>query len=242
MAAKDELGDLAWAFNTMSDRLNLSHEQMQKALSEVEDARSNLEKRVEERTARLAEVNDKLITEIEERKRAEGALAKAATTDYLTQLHNRRSMMAILTHEMKRVERSGRESCLIMVDLDNFKKINDSFGHEAGDAVLVHIGKLMSGLVRKQDIIARWGGEELLIMLPETDRDGAVSVAEKLRGEVADRIIKISDHEIRVTISSGVSRMARGMTIDECIRQADKALYHAKSGGRNKTVVLDEGE
>lgn len=239
---KDELGDLARAFNTMSDRLNQSHKGTQKVLRALEDARSNLEKRVSERTARIAEVNDKLLDEIEERKRVEAALAKAATTDYLTRLHNRRSMMALLGQEMKRIDRSGRESSLIMIDLDKFKKINDRFGHEAGDAVLIHMGKLLRSLLRNQDIISRWGGEELLIMLPETTREGAVAVAEKLRSEIAGKKIMVSGHSIQVTVSLGVSRMSKGISIDECIRQADKALYQAKSEGRNKTAVLDECE
>ena len=237
--SKDELGDLAQAFSTMSDQLNKSHERTQKALHDFEDSQSNLEHRVVERTARLSELNDQLLAEIEERKRAEAALEKAATTDYLTQLHNRRSMISILNHEMGRIERSGKESSLIMLDLDEFKKVNDSFGHEAGDAVLIHMGKLLKNLVRKQDVIARWGGEELLIILPETDQEGAAAVAEKLRKAVADEPLAFFDHRIRVTVSMGVSHMGKGMSIDECIRRADKALYRAKSEGRNKTVVMD---
>jgi len=237
--SKDELGDLARAFNTMSDRLSQSHEGMQSALHDLEDSRSNLEHRVRERTARLAELNDQLLAEIEERKRAEAALEKAATTDYLTRLHNRRSMISILNHEMGRMERSGKESSLIMLDIDEFKKVNDNFGHEAGDAVLRHLGKLLKSLVRKQDVIARWGGEELLIMLPETEQEGAAAVAEKLRSTVADQPLEFYGQPIRVTISLGVSRMGKKMSMDECIRKADQALYRAKSEGRNKTVVMD---
>lgn len=170
--SRDELGDLARAFNTMSGRLSRSHERTQKALQDLEDARSNLEQRVSDRTSRLAEVNDQLVAEIEERKRAEAALEKAATTDYLTRLHNRRSMISILNHEMKRIDRSGKDSAIIMIDLDEFKKINDSYGHAAGDMVLIHMGKLLKSLMREQDVISRWGGEELLIMLPETGSNG----------------------------------------------------------------------
>jgi diguanylate cyclase (GGDEF)-like protein len=184
-------------------------------------------------------LNDQLVAEIEERKRAEAALEKAATTDYLTRLHNRRSMILILNREMKRIDRSGKDSSVIMIDLDEFKKINDRFGHAVGDMVLIHMGKLLKSLLREQDAISRWGGEELLILLPETDRSGGEAVAEKLRKAVAGAKVNLSGQRIQVTISLGVSLLTQGISIDECIRQADEALYQAKSDGRNKTVVAD---
>jgi len=239
---RDEIGDFAKAFNTMSDWLNQSHSSTQKAMSDLKEARNNLEKRVKERTARLEEVNEKLRLEIEERKRAEEALEKAATTDYLTSLLNRRAMIDFLELEMKRIQRSGVESSIVMIDLDHFKDINDNFGHETGDKVLIHVARTLDALLRDQDVVSRWGGEEFLLMLPDTALQGAVSVAEKIRIGFADHPLSIDDKKIKITVSIGVCPMSRGISIDECFRRADMALYRAKSEGRNRTIAADEGD
>lgn len=237
----DEIGDLAKAFNVMSKCLIESNECTQHAMTDLKEARDTLENRVEERTARLAEVNEQLRLEIEEKKRAEAALEKAATTDYLTGLLNRRAMIALLDHEVKRVQRSGTDSSIILIDLDHFKDVNDNFGHETGDKVLVHVARTLGHMLRDQDIVARWGGEEILILLPDTSLEGAVAVAEKIRSRFADNPFRIDDQHIRITVSIGVCPMTKGISIDECFRRADTALYQAKSEGRNRTVAADDG-
>jgi len=237
---RDEIGDLAKAFNGMSIRLDESHSRNQQAMADLKEARDSLESRVKDRTARIVEVNERLVKEIEERKRAESALEKAATTDYLTGLLNRRAMTGFLDHEVQRIRRSGVESSIILIDIDNFKYINDNYGHETGDRVLVAAAHNLKAALRSQDVIDRWGGEELLILLPETALAGAVGVAEKIRTGFADRPLDIGDQPINITVSIGVCVMTAGMSIDECFRRADKALYRAKSEGRNRTVAADE--
>jgi diguanylate cyclase (GGDEF)-like protein len=234
---RDEIGELARAFNRMSSRLNESHQSNQQGMADLKDARISLERRVRERTAEIAEVNAQLLNEIEERKRVEEALAKAATTDYLTDLLNRRAMTIFLDHEVKRIQRSGTGSSVLLIDVDHFKDINDNFGHETGDKVLMDIARQLKALLRDQDVIARWGGEELLILLPETALTGAMQVAEKIRAGFADAPLTVGDQRIRVTVSIGVCPLTPEMTIDDCIRRADVALYQAKAGGRNRVVA-----
>jgi diguanylate cyclase (GGDEF)-like protein len=236
---RDELSDLAQAFNTMSGRLKKSHENTQQAMADLKDARDTLETRVVERTARLAELNEKLRQEIEERKRAEIALETAATTDYLTGALNRRAMITLLEEEFKRVIRSNACSSIILIDLDHFKSVNDRFGHETGDKLLVFVTQTLRGMLREQDAIARWGGEEILILLPKTGQKGAREVAEKIRLHFAQTPAGIDGQTIPMTASLGVCQMEIGMSIDECFRRADKALYQAKEQGRNKTVVAE---
>ncbi|MGH9464553.1 MAG: GGDEF domain-containing protein, partial [Thermoanaerobaculia bacterium] len=180
----DELEELASAVNTMSSRLRDSHARTQRALSELAEARDSLELRVEERTARLAQVNERLTREIVEREKAEEALARAATTDYLTGLTNRRAMLQRLEEERDRSQRSGRPFSILLADVDRFKQINDRYGHETGDHTLVAIADLLRAVVRKQDVVARWGGEELLVFLPETALAGGLEVAEKIRARL----------------------------------------------------------
>jgi diguanylate cyclase (GGDEF)-like protein len=236
---RDELSDLAHAFNTMSSRLSQSHEHTQQAMVELQEARNSLETRVVERTARLAEVNEQLRQEIEERKRAEAALETAATTDYLTGLMNRRAMITLLDQEFKMVKRNDGGSSIILIDLDHFKNVNDRFGHETGDKMLVHVSQTLRGMLRDQDAIARWGGEEILILLPGTFKAGAWDVAEKIRARFAENPALINGQEIIMTASLGVCQIESTMTIDECLRRADKALYQAKDQGRNRTVVAE---
>lgn len=241
--SSDELADLAMAFNTMSQRLSESYENNRRSLADLEEIRSSLENRVTVRTSRLAELNDQLRQEIGIRKRAENALATAAATDYLTGLLNRRAMMPLLEQEVERVRRSGMESSVILIDIDHFKAVNDRYGHNVGDQVLVRVAEHLKGFLRRQDAVARWGGEELLVFLPQTTRAGAMGVAEKIRSGFAGHTFAIDAFTVRITVSLGVSPLDKSMSIDECIRQADAALYQAKSHGRNRIAAAwDENE
>lgn len=234
----DELGHLAGAFNTMSSRLAESHARTQQALGELEESKNTLEVRVVERTSQLVNLNEQLVAEINERKRAEEALARAATTDYLTGLFNRRAMVHLLEQELPRTKRNGRSFSLVLADIDHFKTVNDQHGHEAGDKVLVDTAEILRQLVRAQDAIARWGGEELLIFLPETPLAGAMEVAEKVRRRFDGQPLMVDGREIRITMSLGVCEFGGGATVNECIRKVDVALYQAKAEGRNRAVSL----
>jgi diguanylate cyclase (GGDEF)-like protein len=162
--------------------------------------------------------------------------------DPLTGLVNRRHMLNWLSGELKRCERYQRRLCIIMFDVDHFKRFNDEYGHAAGDAVLVALGKLLPQIVREVDLTCRYGGEEFMLLLPETDLNQAMLVAENIRASVA--ALKISCEGIvlpQVTCSLGVSCYPSHATKeDELLRNADAALYNAKHAGRNQVMVAEK--
>jgi diguanylate cyclase (GGDEF)-like protein len=158
-------------------------------------------------------------------------------TDILTGLANRMVMLSQLEIEQKRSERHNKTFSLILGDLDHFKQINDTYGHLAGDRVLRQVASQFRNNLRTEDVCARWGGEEFMILLPETPLEQAVTVAEKLAAAVREKEITWDQQTITVTISFGVGAFQAGSTtasIDEFIQQVDNALYAAKHRGRNR--------
>lgn len=160
-------------------------------------------------------------------------LEKIAKTDPLTQLPNRRAVMEKINYEIVRFRRSNDPFTIVISDIDNFKKVNDSYGHDAGDKVLVSLSKLMLKTIRKQDICARWGGEEFLFLLPGTDSEGGEIITEKIRDKIENKVIKFKDISLPITMTFGFCTFTKDLTIDECITNADKALYEGKKKGKN---------
>lgn len=167
-------------------------------------------------------------------------LEKSCRTDPLTSLLNRRGMEEEMVFEKNRMERSGKPFSLILCDIDFFKNINDNHGHDAGDYVLTQTAKLIENISRKQDIVCRWGGEEFLLILPETDLKGADALAQKIRKSIESNTIIFNDHKIQLTLSLGVACIQSNDGIDDCIKKADLRLYLAKNSGRNKVVSSDQ--
>ncbi|MCF7858616.1 MAG: GGDEF domain-containing protein [Candidatus Cloacimonetes bacterium] len=163
-------------------------------------------------------------------------MEELARTDMLTGLSNRRDMYQNIKHETDRFERNENPFTILMADIDNFKKVNDTYGHAAGDYVLTSISKLMISFMRKQDIVGRWGGEEFLLLLPDTDLDGGKKIAEKLRKRIKNEIINFKDYSINITVTIGVSVYDRIHDVSESIKEADKAMYFGKI--RNKDCVI----
>lgn len=161
-------------------------------------------------------------------------------TDELTGLANRRAMMERLRHEQARCQRSGQSYGLLLGDLDDFKQWNDRFGHGCGDALLVAVAERLRGAVREQDLVSRWGGEEFLILLPETNLAGAERVAEKIRTLVSANAYSCVEEPISLTMTLGVSVGGR-IEVDEALTLADKALYEGKRGGKNRVVPASSG-
>jgi diguanylate cyclase (GGDEF)-like protein len=159
---------------------------------------------------------------------------KLANFDPLTELSNRRGALAILQQEQARVSRNGEPLSIVLCDIDYFKKVNDLYGHNAGDAVLIELAKIFSASVRDQDLIARWGGEEFLFILPQTTATNANIVAEKIRIKIENYITHYEGKEIKVTTSMGIEQFEKHKNIDEVINSADKHLYQAKNTGRNQ--------
>jgi diguanylate cyclase (GGDEF)-like protein len=233
----DELDKLIEAFNKMSNSLSLSQRKTQSALDSLRQAKQELEIRVRQRTSDLSEVNSKLSQEVAERLVAQKALQEAATIDPLTRLFNRRVVQERLDLEVARHGRQNTPFTLIIVDLDHFKMINDTHGHDAGDSILVETGVRMKGIIRGQDTLARWGGEEFMILLPDTGSAGGREVAEKVRARIVDTAYYFAGKEIRVTASFGVAQYKGDL--EGTITVADQALYQAKNLGRNRVVLAD---
>jgi len=157
-----------------------------------------------------------------------------ALFDPLTKLSNRRNAHMLLQQEQSRVERNNNAAAILLCDVDHFKQINDKYGHAAGDFVLVELAKLFNQTVRHQDNVARWGGEEFLFILPQTNAQNALVIANKLRLAVADKQFVFGEHSLAVTVSFGVAEITPNLDIDQSINIADKYLYAAKDAGRNQ--------
>lgn len=162
----------------------------------------------------------------------------SAKTDQLTGLPNRRSFEEEFSRMINETDRFGRESALVIVDVDHFKKVNDTYGHDAGDQVLKAVGATLTAMARTTDKVARLGGEELAILLPQTDREGALEAAERCRRAIEALVVRTNAGEVRVTASFGVAMyQERSGAAGALFDRADQALYSAKHGGRNRVVM-----
>jgi len=159
---------------------------------------------------------------------------KLAHLDPLTQLSNRRDALGVLKREKARRIRTKEPLSVILCDIDYFKKINDQYGHNAGDAVLVELADIFTKSIREQDCVARWGGEEFLFILPQTIAESANVFAEKIQKKLQNHFVNYKNEKISVRISMGIEQVKDNQTIDEIINNADKLLYQAKSSGRNQ--------
>ncbi|MCH4889075.1 GGDEF domain-containing protein [Acidaminobacter sp. JC074] len=184
---------------------------------------------------RLQEENDFYLGELEETNEKLGQLA---STDYLTGLYNHKSFYLTIC-EMNRNDNENRESiCMALIDIDNFKQVNDSYGHLAGDEILIKLSELMRRSVRKEDFIARYGGEEFVILFSELSLEDAEKLCERLRKNVEEEVFLVDNKSLRITISTGLSYVE---TIEEkkvhsFVKAVDELLYVAKNNGKNKVV------
>ncbi|HEV7843527.1 MAG TPA: diguanylate cyclase [Pyrinomonadaceae bacterium] len=174
------------------------------------------------------------------RKRAEDAVRRAdvaqerAMTDALTGLLNRYGLQHILTREMSETRRYNRPLSSLMIDLDYFKAVNDLHGHAAGDTALQQVATVLTEHVRGSDVVFRYGGEEFLVLLPETDLEGAISLAEKIRHAAESRSFGDGEHVFALTLSAGAASLWDNESGNDMIARADMALYQAKEQGRNR--------
>lgn len=178
---------------------------------------------VEERTAELEAMNRKLLT--------------LSTIDDLTGLKNRRDFRTNALQEVSRFSRDGKPFCILLIDIDFFKQVNDINGHACGDKVLIQTSQLMKSLVRQQDLLARWGGEEFILMIVETQIEQGQQIAEKIRQAIYQNVIEFEGQDIRVSVTIGVSQIHLEEKLDDCINRADKNLYIGKKDGRNKVTT-----
>lgn len=184
--------------------------------------------------------NLELQQEIEERKRAETLLEDLAIRDPLTNTLNRRQFSMLANSEIEKASRQNHPLSALMIDIDNFKEVNDKFGHLVGDHVLTSVAAVIQSILRESDIVGRYGGDEFAILLPETSETRAFEVAERLRNAIGQAKFEGPNGSLNVTISLGVAQLAKprkkaGTVLDELQHQADQALYAAKRAGRNQS-------
>ena len=213
---RDEIGVLIHAFNHMLQRVRTYQD-------EIKESNENLRNH----NIKLQQANE--------------LLEQLSITDGLTKLHNHRFFQDQLTREIRRADRASTALSLLLIDIDDFKSLNDRFGHAAGDELLHGLALIMNAAVRSSDLLARYGGEEFAVLAPGTDQEGAYQLAEKLRTEIAESSFILGDSMrlTRTTVSAGVSQFKgdRRKFFDE----ADRALYRAKAAGKN-CVMTDESD
>jgi len=180
------------------------------------------------------------------KERSDLDLRALAMTDFLTKTLNRRAFTLRAEQELASSQRTGAPLALLMIDIDHFKLINDEHGHATGDAVLAEVARIIGASVRKQDTLGRYGGEEFGVLLPATNQSGALVLAEKLRGTVENMRYGVGAESVSVTISIGVTVCLAACAtcrsdLNRLLDDADKALYQAKHGGRNRTMITPAG-
>jgi len=182
-----------------------------------------------------------IMMDITKQQEQEEKLKILASIDSMTNLSNRRHFYDTSKPLFNLAKRNSKEIAIMMIDIDNFKNINDTYGHKVGDDIIIILAKKLLKMTRNSDIVARWGGEEFLILLPETNLDGAIKIAENIRNEV-EKLVVIVEKNIKIkhTISIGISTVyEKDIDIDFSITRADKALYKAKVGGKNRVSVVN---
>ena len=211
----------------LSDRMQLD---LQKANQALAEQRRDLQV-----------LNAALSSEIEHRTRLEAELRSLADTDDLTGALARRRFMEIAAREWLRHERAGAPVCILMLDLDRFKLLNDSFGHAAGDAALVAFVATCRANLRTLDVIGRTGGEEFAVVLPDTTLEAGYAFAERLREAVAATPVPGVEAGVTITVSIGAAQAWRGESLESAMQRADAALYAAKREGRNRVGLEPDG-
>lgn len=190
--------------------------------------------------SQVAALRAKLRIRNRELEAAVAELKELARLDPLTRLPNRRSLMDHLIHEQSRVERrhpDNRHMCLCLLDVDHFKRVNDTYGHQAGDEVLQYVSKALQTVLRKSDFVGRYGGEEFLLVLPETTREGGLMTAERVRAAIAEAVLPCLPEGEHVTVSIGLALHVPGDSVETTLGRADAALYEAKGQGRDRVVM-----
>ena len=187
----------------------------------------------------LADAGRSLVKANAELERANEEIRALSRTDPLTQLANRHWLSEVMPREIARSLRSERPLSLMLTDIDHFKRVNDEFGHPAGDATLRAVAAVLKSKARSTDLVVRYGGEEMLILLPDTDLTGGCRLSERIRQALERK--PVAEIGRPITMSFGVSQLRNGDELESLVERADKALYRAKQSGRNR-VVAEQGD
>ena len=170
-------------------------------------------------------------------KRYQGKIQTQATLDSLTELPNRRGFDLLAAQAMHEAQREPRPLTALLLDLDHFKALNDTHGHLAGDQVLIGFARDLESCLRHSDIVCRWGGEEFIVLLKDTDGDNGKMIAEKIRQHVEKQRYAYHGKQLQVTVSIGLTTLQADDTLHTLLSRADQAMYRAKHSGRNRTCV-----
>lgn len=214
--------------HTNIDDLKVTQAQLYNQSRILKGEFENLEQIIEERTQELELLNRKLAEKVDE-------IEYIASRDPLTGIFNRRMFEQLLDIEIKRAKRYSQPMCVILADLDFFKEVNDQYGHTTGDKVLLQVAQTLKRLIRESDLIARWGGEEFAIILPNTESETALEMAERLRFSIANQIL---EEKIQLTCSFGVTKYIPDDSGDSIFARMDQALYQAKGKNRNNVQLF----
>lgn len=210
-------------YNSSLKRKNLK-------LGEIIKREEFLNKRILDRTFKLKKAYEKI-------EKLNDKLKFTSTHDKLTKLYNRGAILTFLQNDVQRVKRVKTSLSIMMLDLDFFKKVNDTYGHLTGDTVLSSVSLVLKNNIREIDLIGRYGGEEFIIILPDTNIEQAALLAERIIEKIRNNCIETDKAVINQTISIGITQYKKDETMDEFIERADEALYQAKGSGRNKYII-----
>lgn len=227
--SNDEFGMLAKQFNLLRSQLNFANEQLQSKIAVADNE--------------LNKTNHHLRLQSQELKKINNELKRLSFTDSLTGLYNRRHFEDLMRTEVEMSLRHGDDNSLILIDIDFFKSINDTYGHDTGDIILTEVAAIMKSQLRGTDILCRVGGEEFIVLCKRAKPDDALDIAEKIRGTVEQHKHLTTDDTIKVTISLGVSSIPdqeKVITTTEFYKYADRALYASKLMGRNKVTHYND--
>jgi len=246
------LADITTSTGNYQNKIQQYHAQ----INAVEDI-SELNTILESLVGDIGEMNNEAkanhVTLLESQKKAEEAekkineltlkldyISEAAHEDFLTGALNRRGMDEALIREFERSDRHGTPLSLAMLDVDHFKKINDTMGHSTGDKALAHLSKVVKSILRSTDVLARYGGEEFVILLPGSNQKDAVTVVSGLQRDLTKNFFLHNNERVLITFSAGVAERLYGESVDSVLPRADAALYLAKQSGRNRVIGADQ--
>ncbi len=236
-----DMADRARSATDLPTLKNLIQERVDTLRQRMADFQSEEQKLIARQQQQMAELMEKLHKMEEETETLRAQVQEErhqAFTDALTGLPNRFAYEERLEQEYERWKRYRSPLSIIVLDVDHFKRINDTYGHQAGDKALRIIAKELAMALRKTDFIGRYGGEEIVILMPETDADSALIAAEKLRNRIESTGFHFREKKVTITVSCGISEYRQGDTPESAFERADQALYKAKQQGRNRCIVL----
>ena len=188
----------------------------------------------------LLRIKNELEMELEERKEREKDLQYQASTDPLTNLLNRRAFFERCAREIEYAMQHNTELSLLVIDIDNFKMVNDTYGHQTGDHAIIAVAENIAAIIRTTDVLARIGGEEFSLLMPMTGRESAHQLGERIRLNIAEKKIEVEDQVLQLTVSIGLAVFQKeDPDIQTVFKRSDQALYRAKENGRNRVCYLE---